>query len=427
MRVLAVVAVALAAAGTAQPRSDFGIGAPRTCAQPPRSPWVDVDPAWSHDGARVAFIRRGNGAPTLVVAQADGAGARRLFAATASPSWFPDGRIAYEWQRTIWLVAAHGAQADRLIDDAQSPAVSPDGTRVAFVRDGVVWTAEVAHVNVRNARPVTTKGSPSFPHVDAHPAWSPDGKQIAFTRDRGWDRGGIDVWVVSSDAAGVQQVTRNESYNAEPTWSPDGTRIAFRAWIQNLNSAIHTARLDGSRERALTQNTNLSFDADRGSPAWSSRGEIAFAASRYDGFGGTWGSEIRAMPPSGVEERRLTYHCQFNGEPDEGAPIHGTALADVVYGYGGDDRIWGYRGSDRLYAGADDDRVDGGLGDDRIDGALGSDVLLGGPGNDTLLAKDGYRDTLDCGPGRDVAAVDRRDRVIRNCERVLRSPPQPAR
>jgi Ca2+-binding RTX toxin-like protein len=61
----------------------------------------------------------------------------------------------------------------------------------------------------------------------------------------------------------------------------------------------------------------------------------------------------------------------------------------------------------------------GGRGNDLLDGGRGCDRLYGGPGNDTLRARDGQQDVVDCGPGFDVAHVDRVDRVSA-CERVLR-------
>ena len=61
----------------------------------------------------------------------------------------------------------------------------------------------------------------------------------------------------------------------------------------------------------------------------------------------------------------------------------------------------------------------GGRGDDRLDGGPGRDRLFGGPGNDMLRARDGARDVVDCGPGRDTAVIDRFDRVS-GCETVRR-------
>jgi Ca2+-binding RTX toxin-like protein len=88
----------------------------------------------------------------------------------------------------------------------------------------------------------------------------------------------------------------------------------------------------------------------------------------------------------------------------------GTAAADLIYGRGGNDVLLGGRGNDVLV---------GGSGNDVLDGGADLDRLFGGPGNDTLKARDGKRDLVDCGPGRDVAFVDRFDRLS-GCERVVR-------
>lgn len=110
----------------------------------------------------------------------------------------------------------------------------------------------------------------------------------------------------------------------------------------------------------------------------------------------------------------------------------GTARGDRIYGRAGADRLNGRGGRDCLVGGAGDDRLSGGPGADRLEGGSGRDVLtgdagrdrmLGGTGNDKLHARDGERDVVDCGRGRDAAVVDRIDRV-RSCERVsYRRPP----
>jgi Ca2+-binding RTX toxin-like protein len=89
--------------------------------------------------------------------------------------------------------------------------------------------------------------------------------------------------------------------------------------------------------------------------------------------------------------------------------ITGTAGADLIYGLGGNDVLNGGRGNDVLY---------GGRGNDVLVGGPGLDRLFGGPGNDVLRARDGQRDVVDCGPGRDIAYVDRFDRVS-GCEKIV--------
>ena len=92
---------------------------------------------------------------------------------------------------------------------------------------------------------------------------------------------------------------------------------------------------------------------------------------------------------------------------------------DRLDGGSGADRLGGGPGYDRLKGGRGNDRLDGGTHDDRIIGGPGRDAFMGGEGNDRINARDRRRERIDCGPGRDRAKVDRKDRVVR-CERVLR-------
>jgi hypothetical protein len=66
-------------------------------------------------------------------------------------------------------------------------------------------------------------------------------------------------------------------------------------------------------------------------------------------------------------------------------------------------------------------RVVGTHDDDRIRGTDEPDRIIGRDGNDRLTSRgDAVADAVRCGPGDDVARVDRLDRVARNCEKVKR-------
>ncbi len=97
--------------------------------------------------------------------------------------------------------------------------------------------------------------------------------------------------------------------------------------------------------------------------------------------------------------------------------LEGTKKADTLRGGPAAETIRGGRGNDRLSGGGGNDLLLGGPGRDRLNGGRGRDVLEGGAGRDRLEARDGKRDRVGCGPGRDTAVVDRGDRV-RGCENV---------
>jgi Ca2+-binding RTX toxin-like protein len=104
----------------------------------------------------------------------------------------------------------------------------------------------------------------------------------------------------------------------------------------------------------------------------------------------------------------------------------GGRNADRLYGEAGNDKLIGGLQADRLSGGAGGDRLSGGSGDDILAGGAGADVIRSGPGrnrvtggagNDTIDTRNGNRDRVDCGPGRDTVSADRVD-VLRRCEVV---------
>ena len=103
------------------------------------------------------------------------------------------------------------------------------------------------------------------------------------------------------------------------------------------------------------------------------------------------------------------------GTGAEGGVVRGTKKADTLTGSPGKDRIFGYLGNDWLR---------GLAGDDVLIGGPGQDTVSGGPGNDLIRARDGVRDEIFCGLGKDRVFGDLRDRIHADCETRL-LPPQP--
>jgi len=115
---------------------------------------------------------------------------------------------------------------------------------------------------------------------------------------------------------------------------------------------------------------------------------------------------------------------------DNANRIKGTNGNDRLFGEGKDDRIAGRGGKDFIDGGSGEDviagdggrdRILGQSGDDLLDGGPGRDRILGGTGDDSIYSRDGERDVVKCGGGKeDRVIADRRDRVANSCESVLR-------
>lgn len=116
---------------------------------------------------------------------------------------------------TLLLPAAEASHPIKLVN---SPALSPDGSQLAFAWRGDIWIVPVAGVE---ATQLTSHES-----NDGQPAFSPDGRQIAFVSGR---TGSNQVFVMPVTGGEPKQLTfHTEGYSIEQ-WYPDGSRILTSA------------------------------------------------------------------------------------------------------------------------------------------------------------------------------------------------------
>lgn len=116
----------------------------------------------------------------------------------------------------VWSVAT-AAATPKLLGSGDAPAISPDGTRVAFTSDGAVMAAPIDGSTAAK-RLFFDRGQDS----DLH--WSPDGSALAFVSTR-TDHSFIGIY--RNDATPIQFVAASTSQDIMPRWSPDGRSIAF--------------------------------------------------------------------------------------------------------------------------------------------------------------------------------------------------------
>jgi Tol biopolymer transport system component len=102
---------------------------------------------------------------------------------------------------------ADGSHARSLGVQGDSPAWSPDGTWIAYVRRGGISTVRPDGTGVRAL--AESGGTPTS--VD----WSPDGQSLVFAERR-------HLYVVGADGAGLRQLTRGVANDAAPSWQAAG-------------------------------------------------------------------------------------------------------------------------------------------------------------------------------------------------------------
>ena len=123
------------------------------------------------------------------------------------------------------VVAARGSP-DEFPRLQRNPAISPDGNRVAFTWDGENQNNFDIYVKtVRDAAPIRLTTNPA---EEMSPAWSPDGRTIAFVRRFGGDRGNLVLIPASGGPERKLTETRGEFRRDARAlaWSPDGHWLA---------------------------------------------------------------------------------------------------------------------------------------------------------------------------------------------------------
>lgn len=230
----------------------------------------------------------------------DGSGQKALLATTeveTSPRWSPDGqRVAFVRDEGIYVMNADGADVERVTarhPGTEDPAWSPDGRRLAFSAESATGFAlNVVNIDGTGLRELHAVENA---YIGA-PAFSPDGKQIAMSVDPSATGGQLDIWRMNSDGSGLRQVTRTTGDEGSAGWARDGKRLLFGAG----GTGILTVNPDGSGLRKIMGDR---LGADTLAALWAPDGErIAWTAK----FEGGAGSEIFVMNADGSELKKIT-------------------------------------------------------------------------------------------------------------------------
>lgn len=177
-------------------------------------------------GSKIAFVtKRRRGGKRVLGMDFDGKsvyGLTRNSSLNILPAWSPDGgRVAFtSYMRRnpdLYIVGAGGGRPKRLTRYSgmnTGAAWSPDGSKIALTlsKDG---NPEIYLISASTGKVI--KRLTNNRAIDTSPTWSPDGRQIAFVSDRD---GGPQIFVMSASGANQRRVSFNGSYNTTPDWSP---------------------------------------------------------------------------------------------------------------------------------------------------------------------------------------------------------------
>jgi Tol biopolymer transport system component len=299
----------------------------------PAAPSMPSAPALGvNNGAnnrRILFARDGS----IFAMNADGTGVTQLTVpdlassiSDRSPAWSPDGkRVAFvrcglsSDDCDIYVMNADGTGIARLTAQAGAnvdPTFSKDGKRIAFAssRDanGSVVGADALDIYIMDS---VTGGNvvrvTNQPGMDLQPTWSPDGKQIAFVSARdGGDSGMLDLYAVTLDGLQVTRLTWASEPVTQPSWAPGGKQIAFTVgFAEGPNTDIYVLTLDSKQLTRLTDGPDTPGVDE--AATWSPDGkQIAFISTRS----GT-NRDAYVMNADGKAVTRLTYTASDEWDP----------------------------------------------------------------------------------------------------------------
>lgn len=357
-----------------------------------------------------------------------------------------NGKIVFSSDRTrdaqdIFAISPSGGAPDRLTTFSTGhnidPAVSPDGSRIAFSRDGQIWVMKASGMTAggTGATQITNIST-----TKTRPTWSPDGSRIAYMANS-FDVDGqtdLEVWIINADGSGRTQLTNNTVPDERPSWSPDGTQIAFvSARIGDSNRNIYLMDTNPATDDAinLTQNsTTPLYQGHDDFPSWSPDGTQITYSNNGDGDADVYKMDTNPttkdwtnLTPNPSEDtdpawspdgNKIVYQGTtstatdrniyvMNSDGSSPAPVNTNTAHDISPDWQPASPtcdITGTSGNDTALTGTTADETICGLGgNDVINGGGGNDILMGGGGNDTLVAASG-RGTLNGGDGIDASS-----------------------
>jgi TolB protein len=217
--------------------------------------------------------------------------------------------------KEIWRMDYDGknqTQITHFNNISQYPAVSADGTKIAFTS----WVHIQPAIFVFSVDPVRDlRFYNQNASVNGPASFTPDGKQVVFSSSAG---GCCGIYIANIDGRGVRRISSSTSIDTEPRVSPKGSEIIFVSGRSGPQQ-IYRMNMDGADMERLTPG-----NGEAANPSYHPNGQIiAFAWTQGYATGNFNIFTMGTTPGSKYEQ--LT-HSQGRNENPSWAP-DGTHIA----------------------------------------------------------------------------------------------------
>ena len=231
---------------------------------------INIEPAVSPDGTRVAYVSFAKGTPRIMVMDSSSGRTLQFYnqqaSLNSSPSFSQDGGKIYYSSSVSGTAQIYVADLDgrnfRRISNSRAvevePKINPKSPGTMAFSSGRSGPEQIYQGNTDGGDvQQLTDGTGEA----SNPSWNPDGVHLLYAWTRGYAQGAFNIFLMDTASRHYDQLTSGAGRNENPSRAPDGRHLCFMS-TRTGSAQIWTMLADGTQlKRLTTTGQNLS-------PAW---------------------------------------------------------------------------------------------------------------------------------------------------------------